>query len=203
MKDSQLVLAPTFNKFREQPKWLVNMIVLIVISIISTMITMHITDITAEMKNEGLSDSEIQNMKAFMTIFTYIYGAIGPIFTVAISFVFILVISKIMKSEVKASSLFAAATLYTLISSLIALIIVAILALFGLDPTEYSITSLQIFNQDNAFLGAFDIITLIDAYLFGIILYATSRLSGKASLIWSIAYIIVVIGFSLIGASIK
>ena len=71
----------------------------------------------------------------------------------------------------------------------------------GLSPTDYNIASLNVFDKGNQMLGAFNLQTLISAYVFGIMLFATNRLSKKASIIWAIAYIIVSIGFALIGAS--
>ncbi|WP_258862957.1 hypothetical protein [Staphylococcus saprophyticus] len=47
----------------------------------------------------------------------------------------------------------------------------------------------------------FDLQTLISAYVFGILLFATSRFSKKSAIIWSIAYLVVVVGFGLIGAA--
>lgn len=199
MKNSNLVFAPTFNKFREKPKWLVNMLLVIIIAIASAWITILTTDISAELRETGLSEA---NMSTFTTVFAYIGAVIGAIVGVAFMFLLILIVSKIMKSDVKATSLFAAATFMTLITSIYGLIIVAIHAIMDLDPVKYSFTSLKIFNQSNQFLGIFDLKILLGAYLFGVVLYATSHLKGKAALIWSIVYLVLLIGLGLIQASI-
>lgn len=199
MKNSNLVFAPTFNKFRENPKWLVNMLLVIIVAIASAWITTLTTDISAELRETGLSEA---NMSTFTTVFAYIGAVIGAIFGVAFMFLLILIVSKIMKSDVKATSLFAAATFMTLITSIYGLIIVAIHAIMDLDPVKYSFTSLKIFNQSNQFLGIFDLKILLGAYLFGVVLYATSHLKGKAALIWGIVYLVLLIGLGLIQASI-
>ncbi|MGK9044201.1 YIP1 family protein [Mammaliicoccus vitulinus] len=202
MKNSNLVFAPTFNKFRENPKWLVNMILVIIVAIASTWIATLTTDVSAELKEAGLSEADVANMSTFTSVFTYIGAVIGAIIGVAFMFLLILIVSKIMKSDVKATSLFAATTFMTLITSIYGLIIVAIHAIIDLDPVKYSFTSLKIFNQSNQYLGIFDLNILLGAYLFGVVLYATSHLKGKTALIWSIVYLVLVIGIGLIQASV-
>ncbi|MBO3063539.1 YIP1 family protein [Mammaliicoccus fleurettii] len=201
MKNSNLVFAPTFNKFRENPKWLVNMILVIIVAIASVWIGTLTTDISAELKETGLSEDEVANMSTFTTVFSYIGVVIGTILGVAVMFLVILIVSKIMKSDAKATSLFAATTFMTLITSIYGLIIEAIHAIMDLDPLKYSFTSLRIFNQSNQYLGVFDLNLLLGAYLFGVVLYATSHLKGKTALIWSIVYLVIVIGIGLIQAS--
>jgi len=88
-----------------------------------------------------------------------------------------------------------------LITGIVGLIVALIQWIAGLSPTDYNIASLNVFDKGNQMLGAFNLQTLISAYVFGIMLFATNRLSKKASIIWAIAYIIVSIGFALIGAS--
>ncbi|MEB7414111.1 hypothetical protein NGB92_06115 [Mammaliicoccus sciuri] len=146
-------------------------------------------------------------MSTFTTVFAYIGGILAPIIGIAFSFLIFLIISKIMKSDVKASSLFAAATFVKLITTIFNLIVIAIIAIVGLDPVKHSITSLAVFSQSNDYLGVFDLSTLLAAYLlaaylFGVVLYATSRFKGKTAVIWSVIYLVVVIGIGLIQASI-
>ncbi|PSC77990.1 hypothetical protein C6576_09775, partial [Mammaliicoccus sciuri] len=133
----------------------------------------------ADLKETGLSETEIDQMSTFTTVFAYIGGILAPIIGIAFSFLIFLIISKIMKSDVKASSLFASATLVKLITTIFNLIVIVIMAIVGLDPVKYSITSLAVFSQSNDYLGVFDLSTLLAAYLFGVVLYATSRFKGK------------------------
>ena len=202
MKHSNLLFAPTLNNYRERPKWLMNLILVIILSVASIWITSITTDLTADLKEAGLSETEIDQMSTFTTVFAYIGGILAPIIGIAFSFLIFLIISKIMKSDVKASSLFASATLVKLITTIFNLIVIVIMAIVGLDPVKYSITSLAVFSQSNDYLGVFDLSTLLAAYLFGVVLYATSRFKGKTAVIWTVIYLVVVIGIGLIQASI-
>lgn len=202
MKHSNLLFAPTLNNYRERPKWLMNLILVIILSVASIWITSITTDLTADLKEAGLSETEIDQMSTFTTVFAYIGGILAPIIGIAFSFLIFLIISKIMKSDVKASSLFASATLVKLITTIFNLIVIVIMAIVGLDPVKYSITSLAVFSQSNDYLGVFDLSTLLTAYLFGVVLYATSRFKGKTVVIWTVIYLVVVVGIGLIQASI-
>ncbi|MCD8787687.1 YIP1 family protein [Mammaliicoccus sciuri] len=202
MKHSNLLFAPTLNNYRERPKWLMNLILVIILSVASIWITSITTDLTADLKETGLSETEIDQMSTFTTVFAYIGGILAPIIGIAFSFLIFLIISKIMKSDVKASSLFASATLVKLITTIFNLIVIVIMAIVGLDPVKYSITSLAVFSQSNDYLGVFDLSTLLAAYLFGVVLYATSRFKGKTVVIWTVIYLVVVVGIGLIQASI-
>lgn len=202
MKHSNLLFAPTLNNYRERPKWLLNMILVIILSVASIWITSITNDLTADLKEAGLSETEIDQMSTFTTVFAYIGGILAPIIGIAFSFLIFLIISKIMKSDVKASSLFAAATFVKLIITIFNFIVIVIIAIVGLDPVKHSITSLSVFSQSNDYLGVFDLSTLLTAYLFGVVLYATSRFKGKTAVIWTVIYLVVVIGIGLIQASI-
>lgn len=202
MKHSNLLFAPTLNNYRERPKWLMNLILVIILSVASIWITSITNDLTADLKEAGLSETEIDQMSTFTTVFAYIGGILAPIIGIAFSFLIFLIISKIMKSDVKASSLFASATLVKLITTIFNLIVIVIMAIVGLDPVKYSITSLAVFSQSNDYLGVFDLSTLLAAYLFGVVLYATSRFKGKTVVIWTVIYLVVVVGIGLIQASI-
>lgn len=74
-----------------------------------------------------------------------------------------------MKSDASAKSIFSATLSYTIITSTIALIVVLIQWIAGLSVTDYSITSLNIFDKGNPILRVFDLQTLISAYVLGIL----------------------------------
>lgn len=201
MKKSNFVLAETFYKFREKPKWLVNMILSIILELIIVWILMSTTsELGTLSEEEGISDPNNEMLTNFVNVLGYIIAALSVIIGIVMSSVILLIISKIMKSDVKASSLFAATTFITLIFTIIDLIVVSIQALFKLNPEQYSITSLAVFDQDNIYLNAFDLGILIEGYLIAILLYETSRLSGKASIIWSIVMVAISIIITLIMA---
>lgn len=199
MEKSNFVLAETFYKFREKPKWLVNMTLSIVLELIIVWILMSTTSELGTLSEEqGISDANNEMLINFVNVLEYIIAALSVILGTVISSVILLIISKIMKSDVKVSSLFAATTFITLLITIIDLIVVSIQALFNLNPAQYSITSLAIFDQDNTYLSVFDLGILIDGYLIAILLYATCRLSGKASIIWSIVMVIITVIIGLI-----
>lgn len=199
MKKSNFVLAETFYKFREKPKWLVNMILSIVLELIIVWILMSTTSESGTLTEEqGISDPNNEMLTNFVKVLEYIIPGLSVILGIVMSSIIFLIISKLMKSDVKVSSLFAATTLITLLFTIIDLIVVSIQALFKLDPEQYSITSLAVFDQDNIYLGVFDLGILIEGYLIAILLYETSRLSGKASIIWSVVMVVISIIISLI-----
>lgn len=199
MKKSNFVLAETFYKFREKPKWLVNMILSIVLELIIVWILMSTTSESGTLTEEqGISDPNNEMLTNFVKVLEYIIPGLSVILGIVMSSIIFLIISKLMKSDVKVSSLFTATTLITLLFTIIDLIVVSIQALFKLDPEQYSITSLAVFDQDNIYLGVFDLGILIEGYLIAILLYETSRLSGKASIIWSVVMVVISIIISLI-----
>ena len=106
-----------------------------------------------------------------------------------------------MKSDANGKPIFSATLSYILITGIIALIVILIQWIAGLSPTDYSITSLNIFDKGNNILAAFNLQTFIGAYVFGIMLFATNNMSKKASILWSIIYIVIFVGFGLIGSS--
>lgn len=69
MKHSNLLFAPILNNYRERPKWLLNMILVIILSVASIWITSITTDLTADLKEAGLSETEIDQMSTFTTVF--------------------------------------------------------------------------------------------------------------------------------------
>jgi hypothetical protein len=50
-------------------------------------------------------------------------------------------------------------------------------------------------------LGAINLQTILGAYLFGIMLFSIGKLTKKASIIWSIAYIIAFFTITILGSS--
>src|SRR5699024_2077914 len=106
-----------------------------------------------------------------------------------------------MKYDATAKPIFSATLSFTIITGIVGLIVALIQWIADLSPTDYNIAILIVFDNGKQMLCSFNLQTLISAYVFGIMLFATNRLSKKASIIWAIAYIIVSIGFALIGAS--
>lgn len=201
MESSNLPLAQHFSTLREKPTWGLKLIIAIVIVALSATIVALTTDFKQNFEDAGLSGQQLDQSLEFAKIIGVVSGVIGSILTIGVTFVIVLIISKIMKSDASAKSIFSATLSYTIITSTIALIVVLIQWIAGLSVTDYSITSLNIFDKGNPILRVFDLQTLISAYVLGILFFATSRFSKKSSIIWSIVYLVVVIGFSLLGAA--
>lgn len=201
METSKLPLAQHFSNLRTNPKWALKLLIAVVVVVISTIISNSLIDYDTLLKDSGLSGQELEQTKTIGQISGLIGGIVGGIIVIGILFVIFLLISKIMKSDASAKSIFSATLSYTVITSVIALIVIIIQWIAGLSPTDYAITSLNIFDKGNNFLAAFDLQTLIGAYVFGVMLLATNRFSKKSALIWSIVYLLILVGFALIGAS--
>ncbi|PTI45874.1 hypothetical protein BU120_03530 [Staphylococcus xylosus] len=201
METSKLPLAQHFSNLRSNPKWALKLLIAVVVVVISTIISNSLIDYDTLLKDSGLSGQELEQTKTIGQISGLIGGIVGGIIVIGILFVIFLLISKIMKSDASAKSIFSATLSYTVITSVIALIVIIIQWIAGLSPTDYAITSLNIFDKGNNFLAAFDLQTLIGAYVFGVMLLATNRFSKKSALIWSIVYLLILVGFALIGAS--
>lgn len=203
MENSKLLLGDAFSKFRERPKWALNLIIWIVVVIGSLWLTFAFSDWTEIMKqtNPNMSQAQIEQARSFMGPVTVIGGLFSQLFYLLIAFLIVWAIARIFKSDVKKKSIFAGTLFALLISSLVALIVLAIQVIVGLDIVKISITSLNIFDPGNKVLGVFNLQTLLSGYLFSLLLYKTCKLSGKVSIIFGIALVIISIVFGLIGAS--
>ncbi|RIN74184.1 YIP1 family protein [Staphylococcus simulans] len=205
MENSNLLLGDAFSKFRERPKWALNLIIWIVVVIGSLWLTFAFSDWTEIMKqtNPNMSQAQIEQARSFMGPVTVIGGLFSQLFYLLIAFLIVWAIARIFKSDVKKKSIFAGTLFALLISSLVALIVLAIQVIVGLDIVKISITSLNIFDPGNKVLGVFNLQTLLSGYLFSLLLYKTCKLSGKVSIIFGIALVIISIVFGLIGASVQ
>ncbi|MDG0822618.1 YIP1 family protein [Staphylococcus equorum] len=201
METSKLALVSHFSELRNKPKWVLKLILAIVVMTLSAVIGSLAIDYNELYKDAGMTGAELEQAKMFGQIGGAIAGIFGAIVSIGITFVIFLLISKIMKSDASGKSIFSATLSYTLITGIIALIVILIQWIAGLSPTDYSITSLNIFDKGNKVLSAFNLQTFIGAYVFGVMLFATNRFSKKSAIIWTIAYLIVYIGFALLGAS--
>lgn len=205
MENSNLLLGDAFSKFRTRPKWALNLIIWIVIVIGSLWLTFAFGNWEETMKksNPNITQQQIEQAQSFMGPVTIIGGLFTQLFYLLISFLIVWAIARIFKSDVKKKSIFAGTLFALLISSLVALIVLAIQAMVGLDIVNVSITSLNVFNPDNKVLGVFNLQTLLSGYLFSLLLYKTCKLSGKVSIIFGVALVVISIGFGLVGAFVQ
>ncbi|WP_236653852.1 hypothetical protein [Staphylococcus delphini] len=111
-----------------------------------------------------------------------------------------LVVTKILKTKPSAKSLFSGAVLLVLVINTVTLIVAIIQFLFGLNPEDYNILSLNISNASNQISGAFDSKLILQSYLFMLLLHATGKLSLKRSAMISTLFLILLILFSILAA---
>lgn len=203
MEKSKLPFVQHFYKLCEQPKWRLKLLITIIVTILSAIFGSLAIDYNKMFENANMTDHQLDQAK----LLGQVGGAVGSVFSaiigIVITFIVILLISKIMKSDTSGKSIFSATLSYTLVTGIIGLIVIVIQWISGLSPMDYTITSLNIFDKGNKVLGAFNLQTFIGAYIFVILLYATIKLSKKTSIIFGIIYLIVFIGFSLLGASLS
>ncbi|GEP84829.1 Yip1 domain [Staphylococcus piscifermentans] len=199
MDQSNLILGSTFSKFREQPKWALNLIIWLIVISASIWLTFSFSDVTGQL-TQANPDADMDKAKAIMGPVSIITSIFGSLFTLLFSWLIVLAIARIFKSQVRKRSIFAGTLFALLVSSCIALVVTLIQVIVGLDLVQYSITSLNIFDKGNKVLGAFNLQTLISGYLFTLLLYKTCRLSGKVSIIFGVVFVVLSIGSALIGA---
>lgn len=120
LENSSIPFVNHFSKLRENPKWLVKLLILIVLAIITAFVSYFAT------KDSVLSQFNGQMNSGVYLIMTLITSFFGMLFNAGIVFVIFLVISKIFKSDAKGSSIFSAALSYSIIINAFSLIIIII-----------------------------------------------------------------------------
>jgi hypothetical protein len=203
MEESNLLFAKHFASLRTKPKWGLKLVLAIVVAVLTAVISTFTMDYSKISQGTDMSGAQSQQLESMTKIIGLIGGSIGAVIMIGVMFLIFLVIAKIMKSDASAKSIFSATLSYTLITTIVALVVILIQWIAGLSINDYSLTSLNIFDKGNPWLGVFDLQTVLGAYVFGIMLYATNHFSKKASWIWAIAYLVISVGFGLIGASMQ
>ncbi|MCI2804132.1 YIP1 family protein [Staphylococcus pettenkoferi] len=200
MENSKLPFADHFSKLRENPKWLVKLIAFLIISFFVSWLRFTAIDQTKLLKKNDAGQQAIDAYNQFRWPMI-IGGAIGNfILLILIAFLIFLVISKIMKSDVSALSIFCASLSYNIIVYTFVLIVFAIQAIAGIDLGEYNIASLNIFDKGNGFLEAINLQYFLSAYVIGLYYYFTAKLSKKSAVIWAIVALIVLIAIGMMNA---
>lgn len=201
MEESNLLFAKHFASLRSKPKWGLKLILAIVVSVLTAVITTFTVDYSKISQGPDMSDAQSKQMESLTKIMGLIGGSIGAIIMIGIMFLIFLAIAKIMRSDASGKSIFSATLSYTLITTIVSLVVILIQWIAGLSTNDYNLTSLNIFDKGNPWLAAFNLQTVLGAYVSGIMLYATNHFSKKAAWIWAIAYLVISVGFGLIGAS--
>ncbi|EHJ07985.1 YIP1 family protein [Staphylococcus simiae] len=198
MEESKLPFVEHFYKLRTQPKWLIKLISLFIIGIISGFVAYKAIPMDSIPKIEGVSSDQQQSIYMMSTI---VGGAFGTVFSAIIVFVIFLVMSKILKSDVGALSLFSAAFSYSIIIAIYGLIVNLITLVAGINPLDTRIDSLNIFSKGNVLLSTINLEVILKALLTGIVYFATSRLSKRTSIILAIVALILLIITGMTGSS--
>ncbi|MBF7025413.1 YIP1 family protein [Staphylococcus kloosii] len=203
MEESNLLFAKHFASLRTKPKWGLKLVLAIVVAILTAVISTFTVDYSKISQGTDMSGAQSQQLESMTKIIGLIGGSIGAVIMIGVMFLIFLVIAKIMKSDASAKSIFSATLSFTLITSTVALVVILIQWIAGLSANDYNLTSLNIFDKGNPWLGVFNLQTVLGAYVFGIMLFATNHFSKKAAWIWAIAYLVISVGFGLIGASLQ
>lgn len=203
MEKSNLLFEKHFASLRTNPKWGLKLILAIVVAVLTAVISTFTVDYSKISQGTDMSSAQSKQIETMTKIMGLIGGSIGAIIMIGVIFLIFLVIAKIMKSDASGKSIFSATLSYKLITGIVALVVILIQWISGLSANDYNLTSLNIFDKGNPWLGVLDLKIVLGTYVFGIMLYATNRFSKKSSWIWTIAYLVISIGFGLIGASIQ
>ena len=203
MEKSNLLFAKHFASLRTNPKWGLKLILAIVVAVLTAVISTFTVDYSKISQGTDMSSAQSKQIETMTKIMGLIGGSIGAIIMIGVIFLIFLVIAKIMKSDASGKSIFSATLSYKLITGIVALVVILIQWISGLSANDYNLTSLNIFDKGNPWLGVLDLKIVLGTYVFGIMLYATNRFSKKSSWLWTIAYLVISVGFGLIGASIQ
>ncbi|MDN4125449.1 hypothetical protein L4932_13550 [Staphylococcus aureus] len=199
MKIMNLPLYNHFTELRDKPKWALKFILGVLIFALSKIIGFYNTDMNQIYKHIDLSAEQMSQMNTRLEKLTIIGAPLMAIIQIFLTFIIILILSKIMKSDVTSKVIFSAILSYSIIIGSVTLIVTLIQFMFGLSPLDYRITSLNIFSKGNSFLELFDLQIIFGAYVFGIMLFATNHFSKKNTCMCSFIYILIFIGLGLLG----
>ena len=203
MKESNLLFAKHFASLRTKPKWTLKFILAVLIAVLTAVVSMLTIDYSKISQETDMSGDQLKQIESVTKIIGIITGSIGAVIMIGVMFIIFLIISKIMKSDASTKSIFSATLSYILITTIVALVVILIQWIAGLSTNDYNLTSLNIFDKGNPWLSAFNLQSVLGAYVFGIMLYATNHITKKATWTWAIAYLIISVGFGLLGAPFK
>lgn len=193
-----MILNPTeqFEKIKKRPLiWGAMVIVTILTVIGSWLMSLGI---------EIQDDMGIPNMEIFVQINSIIVGLLSPVFGVLISSFIYWIIIKIVRSEATFQQLFSMNTYIMIISAFSILINGALTAILGGDG-EVLFTSLgSLIVVEGAMAGLFnnlEVFTIWGVILSAIGLHKVGELSKGLAWTISIAFFVIAIIFSMIGAA--
>lgn len=198
MNESRLFFSKYFFNLRKHSKWLIKLIITIIVFSLSNIVNVFATDLIKVYKENGIPTNQIDQTVSTTKLFTITTSPFLSLIVIFIFFVIFLLISTLMNSDINSKTIFSATLSFLLVTKFISLVILSIQWIVGISTTDYIITSLNIFDKGNQLLGAFNLQTIANSYIFSVMLYSTNNLSKFNSFIWGIIYIIVSIVSSII-----
>ncbi|MEJ7540995.1 hypothetical protein [Staphylococcus intermedius] len=152
-----------FYKKRSSTRWALNLLIAVLFGMLSGQLFSQALSDEKSLSFEGVDQHSALIINR--TIFSITVG-FTVLFSMLFFFILSLVVAKILKTKPSAKSLFSGAVLLVLVINVVTLIVAIIQFLFGLNPEDYNILSLNVFNAGNQILAAFDLKLTLQSYLF-------------------------------------
>lgn len=204
-----MILNPTkqFERIRQNPKFLIALIVVTIMTAIGMALMAQGMDFSSDMDEfEGLGEEEMFVVTIITQIGFIIAGLFTPIVTIVISSAILLIIAKIAKSDVTFKQLFSMNT-HTYMISAVGVILNGLLTLFipTSNPEVYITSLYSIIEAEGALGGLLQYLEVFSIWMLivtGIGLQVVAKFSKK--LAWTIVIIFFLIGllFVTVGAAI-
>ncbi|MEI3613370.1 Yip1 family protein [Pseudogracilibacillus sp. SO30301A] len=142
-----------FERIRENPKIIVALIIVTILSIVGLLLMMSGMDFMDDSASAGMSEEEMMMVAMFIQIGFVIVGVFTPVITLLISSVVHIIIAKIVRSEVTFKQLFSMNTYIFIISAISMIVNGIVFMAIGGDP-EKMFTSLNSIIGAEGILGA-------------------------------------------------
>lgn len=197
MNENNLIFAKHFSEIRRKPKIFVKFIFILTISLCTSIITSINVDFEKMYRNLQVQGDELEKAKNIGII----GGTIGGVFlnftSLFLIFIILFLIDRIMRHYTKKKAIFSSALSYILITNIVSFIINIIQWLFKIPIDQYTISSLNIFDEGNNLLKVFDIQLIISGYLLFLILNKTLKFNVKSSLIITLILVLLRLAISI------
>jgi len=192
-----------FEKIRENPKIIVALIIVTLLTIVGMLLMMNGIDFMNDPNLAGMSEEEMMMVTMFSQIGFVIVGVFTPVITLLISSVVHIIIAKIVRSEATFKQLFSMNTYIFIISAISMIVNGIVFMMIGGDP-EKLFTSLNSIIGAEGILGA--VLNSIEVFtIWGLIITAmglqvVARFSKGLS--WAVVIVFFIVGliFQMISA---
>jgi Yip1 domain len=186
----------TFKRIRQNPKVLIPLIFVVIISTIASAIMVMSVDFVQLSESQGISAEEAKMVAGIAKISGFIGGSVGVLFAILISSLIYLAIVKIAGKDARFKQLFSMTSYIAIVTSIGTLLNSIILYFVGGNNPEQTFTSLNSLvgaeGALGAFLSAFEVFNIWGTILTALGLQYVAKLSKGAS--WAIAVILFIIG---------